>query len=163
MLVTCLFSLIALPGLILSHRLNEMVQNDIDARGQIHTRKERLQRYLGLQMTIRDTGRDTTTITLDFSPKVEGVQYLACDSIVTGLINSIESRLGPGAQVADPTETRLPTMVANLSQCTRTIRSDERRTQGNLPIMNEIHQAYSALGLEPGAPFEAIAYSSCLI
>ncbi|MBK9145157.1 MAG: hypothetical protein IPM23_21910 [Candidatus Melainabacteria bacterium] len=87
---------------------DEQIHYDMDARGQIHTRKERLQRYLGLQMTIRDTGRDTTMITLDFSPKVEGVQFHACDSIVTGLIDSIESRLGPGTQVADPTETRLP-------------------------------------------------------
>ncbi|MBZ0185226.1 MAG: hypothetical protein K8F91_03165 [Candidatus Obscuribacterales bacterium] len=87
---------------------DEQINYDMDSRGQIHTRKERLQRYLGLQMTIRDTGRDTTTITLDFSPKVEGAQFHACDSIVTGLIESIESRIGPGAQIADPTDTRLP-------------------------------------------------------
>ena len=87
---------------------DEQVHHDMDARGQIHTRKERLQRYLGLEIIIRDTGRDTALIQMDFMPKVEGVQFHACDSIVTGLIDSIESRIGPGTQVGDPADTKLP-------------------------------------------------------
>lgn len=87
---------------------DEQVHHEMDSRGQIHTRKERLQRYLGLEVTIRDTGRDTSLIYLDFTPKVEGFQFHACDSIVTGILTAIESRIGPGAQVGDPAETQLP-------------------------------------------------------
>ncbi len=63
---------------------------------------------MGLEITLSDTGRDTTLVYLDFAPKVEGVQFRACDSIVTGLIDSIEMRIGPGTQVGDETDTRLP-------------------------------------------------------
>jgi len=87
---------------------DEQIHHDMDARGQIHTRRERLQRYIALEVTIRDTGRDTALIQMDFTPKVEGAQFHACDSIVTGLINSIEQRIGPGVQVGDPADTRIP-------------------------------------------------------
>jgi len=87
---------------------DEQIHYDMDSRGQIHTRKERLQRHVGLEITLSDTGRDTTLVYLDFAPKVEGVQFRACDSIVTGLIDSIEMRLGPGTQVGDESDTRLP-------------------------------------------------------
>ena len=87
---------------------DEQIHHDMDSRGQIHTRKERLQRYLALEITIRDTGRDTALIHMDFAPKVEGAQFQACDSIVTGLIESIENRIGPGVQVGDPADTRVP-------------------------------------------------------
>ena len=80
----------------------------MDQRGQIHTRKERLQRYLALELSIRDTGRDTALLQMDFTPKVEGAQFQACDSIVTGLIESIENRIGPSVQVGDPTDTKIP-------------------------------------------------------
>jgi hypothetical protein len=86
----------------------EHIHYDMDSRGQIHSRKERLQRHVGLEITMSDTGKDTTLVYLDFAPKVEGVQFHACDSIVTGLIGSIESRIGPGVQVGDPTDTCLP-------------------------------------------------------
>lgn len=87
---------------------DEYVHHELDSRGQLHTRKERLQRYLGLEILIRDTGRDTALIQMDFMPRVEGVQFHACDSIVTDLIDSIEDRIGPGVQVGDPADTRLP-------------------------------------------------------
>lgn len=87
---------------------DEQIHHDMDSRGQIHTRKERLQRFVSLELKITDTGRDTALIQIDFTPKVEGSQFYACDSIVTGLINSIESRIGPGVQVGDPADTRIP-------------------------------------------------------
>lgn len=87
---------------------DEQIHHDMDSRGQIHTRRERLQRYIGLEINVRDTGRDTAIIQMDFSPKVEGFQFNACDSIISGLINSTESLLGPGVQVGDAAETKLP-------------------------------------------------------
>lgn len=87
---------------------DEQIHYDMDARGQIHTRKERLQRHLGIEIKICDTGRDTTLIYLDFAPNVEGAQFHACDSIATGLINSIERQIGPGVLIGDPADTRVP-------------------------------------------------------
>ncbi len=86
----------------------EQVHHDIDSRGRIHTRKERLQRYLGLELYIRDSGKDTAIIQADFLPRIEGVQFHARDSIVNGLLDSIESRIGPSVTVGDPAETKLP-------------------------------------------------------
>lgn len=87
---------------------DEQIHHDMDSRGQIHTRRERLQRYIALEINVRDTGRDTAIVQMDFSPKVEGFQFNACDSIISGLINSTESLLGPGIQAGDPAETKLP-------------------------------------------------------
>jgi hypothetical protein len=87
---------------------DEQTHYDMDSRGQIQTRKERLQRYLALEVSIRDTGRDTALACMNFAPRVEGAQFHACDSIVTGLIDSIENLIGPSVQVGDPTDTRLP-------------------------------------------------------
>jgi DnaJ-class molecular chaperone with C-terminal Zn finger domain len=46
-------------------------------------------------------------------------------------------------------------MVANLAKRTRIIRSTQRHSKGNFS-MNELHKAYQALGLEPGALFDTI-------
>ena len=56
-----------------------------DARGNIRTHKERLQRFLALDIQIRATERGTTMIQFDFSPNVEGVNYAACDSIISNV------------------------------------------------------------------------------
>jgi len=87
---------------------DEQVRHEIDARGHIHSRKERLQRHIALEIGISDTGRDSALVRFDFAPKAEGVQFHACDSIVTGLVDSIETRIGPGVLIGDPTDTRLP-------------------------------------------------------
>jgi hypothetical protein len=78
--------------------LDEFTCIEGDARGNIHTRKERLHRFLSLDIHVRATTSGTTVIQLDFSPRVEGVCYTACDSIVSALQNQIESVLG-GAPV----------------------------------------------------------------
>lgn len=46
-------------------------------------------------------------------------------------------------------------MVAALPERTRSILPVGRHSEGNLP-MDELHKAYHALGLEPGAPFETV-------
>lgn len=70
-----------------------------DARGNIRTHKERLQRFLALDIQVRATERGTTTIQLDFSPAIEGINYAACDSIVSTVANSIEGLLGSASRV----------------------------------------------------------------
>lgn len=60
-----------------------------DARGNIHTRKERLQRFLALDIHVRATEGGTTVVQLNFSPKVEGVNFSACDSIVSTVTSNI--------------------------------------------------------------------------
>jgi len=78
---------------------DEFTHFEGDARGNIHTRKERLQRFLALDIQIRAESNGTTVIQLDFSPRVEGACYTACDSIVSTIHNQIDSMLGGGAVV----------------------------------------------------------------
>ena len=70
---------------------DELTHFEGDARGNIHTRKERVQRFLALDIHVRQTERGTTIVQLDFSPRVEGVNYSACDSIVSALTNTVDS------------------------------------------------------------------------
>ncbi len=73
---------------------DEFTRIEGDARGNIHTRKERLQRFLALDVHVRRTEDGTTLVQLDFSPKVEGMTYSACDSIVSSVGNQITAILG---------------------------------------------------------------------
>lgn len=74
--------------------MDEFTRFEGDARGQIHTRKERLQRFLAVEIQVQQTERGTTAILIDFRPTVEGVNYTACDSIVSSLSAQIERALG---------------------------------------------------------------------
>lgn len=74
--------------------IDEFTRIDSDARGNIHTRKERLQRFLAVEIQVRPSERGTTIIHLDFSPTVEGINYVACDSIVSSLCSLIHAALG---------------------------------------------------------------------
>lgn len=74
--------------------IDEFTRFEGDARGQIHTRKERLQRFLAVDIQVQQTERGTTAILMDFRPIVEGVNYAACDSIISSLSATIESALG---------------------------------------------------------------------
>jgi len=69
-----------------------------DRRGHIHTRKERVQRFVGLDIRIQEAGDGNTFIQLDFSPKAEGANLFACDAIITDLTNSMAAALGPSTQ-----------------------------------------------------------------
>jgi hypothetical protein len=81
---------------------------DLDARGGVHTKEERLQRFLELEVQMKDTGRDSTIVQLDFHPKVEGVNFAACDSIVSGLCNAVEASVGPGTEAGSAADKKLP-------------------------------------------------------
>lgn len=73
--------------------IDEFTRLEGDARGNIHTRKERLQRFLAVDIQVRTTEGGTTHVQLDFSPTVEGANYAACDSIISYLSAQIESAL----------------------------------------------------------------------
>lgn len=74
----------------------------------IHTRTERKQRLLEMEVQFKDNGNDTTTIQFDFQPRVEGVQFYACDHIISGLINRVETSMGPGTEKGQAADTKLP-------------------------------------------------------
>ncbi len=78
----------------------EFTRLEGDARGNIRTHKERLQRFLALDIQICATERGTTMIRLNFAPTIEGVNYAACDSIVSCVRNSIEIALSLGEHAA---------------------------------------------------------------
>ncbi|MDZ4837258.1 MAG: hypothetical protein SGJ27_26025 [Candidatus Melainabacteria bacterium] len=73
--------------------MDEFTRMEGDARGNIHTQKERLHRFLSLDVQVRATERSTTIIQIDFCPKVEGANYSACDSIVSALANTLDDIL----------------------------------------------------------------------
>ena len=87
---------------------DEVVQAQADARGQIHTRKERLHRFIALDVSVTDNGNGTTSVKLDFSPKADGANIFACDSIISGCQKAISTRLGGSKPVSNPTSTKLP-------------------------------------------------------
>lgn len=74
--------------------IDEFTRIEGDARGNIHTRKERLQRFLSVEIQVRSTETSGTVVQLDFAPTVEGVNYAACDSIIASLSKQIESSMG---------------------------------------------------------------------
>lgn len=73
--------------------IDEFTRFEGDARGQIHTRKERLQRFLAVDIQVQATERGTTAILMDFRPTVEGANYAACDSIISNLLSKVDSAL----------------------------------------------------------------------
>lgn len=74
--------------------MDEFTRIEGDARGNIHTRKERLHRFLALDIQVRPTDLGATIIQLHFSPRVEGVNFAACDSIIVKTASAIDSALG---------------------------------------------------------------------
>lgn len=79
-----------------------------DARGQLHTRKERVQRLIEMDVQFKDEGNDSTVVQFDFSPKIEGAAFGACDSIISGITSAAETALGPGSDAGKPADKTLP-------------------------------------------------------
>lgn len=81
---------------------DEHTHLEVDARGHIHSRKERVQRFLGVSIVISGISTQSSMVQLDFSPKVEGVHFAACDSIIVALVNDIEMAIGPSTVTTIP-------------------------------------------------------------
>ncbi|MBY0357963.1 MAG: hypothetical protein K2W82_08180 [Candidatus Obscuribacterales bacterium] len=79
-----------------------------DSRKGFRTTNERLQRFIELAIYVKDAGRGSAIIRLDFSPVAEGFGYGACDSIIEGISGAIESALGSGVLVGKPADSKLP-------------------------------------------------------
>ncbi len=73
---------------------DEVVKCEADAKGQIHTRKERMQRFITLDAFVTDTGRGTTALKLAFTAKADGANMFACDSVIANCQKVISMRLG---------------------------------------------------------------------
>ncbi len=76
--------------------------------GNIQHRTERVQRLLQLDIQMKEEPNDTTVVQCDFVPKVEGVNFSACDSIIAGIVSDVEAALGPGTNAGNPADTTIP-------------------------------------------------------
>ena len=74
----------------------------------IQHRTARVQRLLELDVQMKDEQNDACVVQFDFRPRVEGANFAACDSIVSGIMNDVEAALGPGADAGNPADTTLP-------------------------------------------------------
>ena len=74
----------------------------------IHHKTQRVQRLIELDVQMNEEPNDSTVVQFDFRPRVEGVAFYACDSIISGIVNDAEAMLGPGEYAGDPTDTSLP-------------------------------------------------------
>ena len=57
---------------------------------------------------MKEEPNDITVLQFDISPKVEGLAFNACDSIVAEIVNDAEAALGPGTDAGSPADTTLP-------------------------------------------------------
>lgn len=73
---------------------DEVVQVEAGAKGQLHTRKERLQRFVVLEVLVTDTGSGTTVVKMDFNAKADGSNIFACDSVISNCQKAISAQLG---------------------------------------------------------------------
>jgi len=74
----------------------------------IQHRTQRVQRLLQMDVQFKEEPNDVTVVQFDFRPKVEGVAFHACDSIIAGIVNDTEATLGPGTDAGNPADTSLP-------------------------------------------------------
>ena len=87
---------------------DEEMKMEGDSRGQIHTRTERVQRLVELEVQFKETATGGTIVQFDFFPKIEGANISACDFVVSGFCRAVETSLGPGIERGTPADTRLP-------------------------------------------------------
>ena len=87
---------------------DEVTKMEGDARGQLHTRTERVQRHLELEIQMKETAEDGSIIQLDFKPTIEGTEIAACDKVIVSVCNGIEAAIGPGIDRGAPADKRLP-------------------------------------------------------
>lgn len=74
----------------------------------IQHRTQRVQRLLELDVQFKEEPNDNTVVQFDFRPRVEGVNFSACDSIIQQLVYDVEAALGPGSNAGNPADTKLP-------------------------------------------------------
>ena len=102
-----------------------------------------------------------TVVQFDFRPRVEGVAFHACDSIIAGIVNDAEAALGPGTDAGSAADTSLPAppwWLIGLRALWGS-RSLWRCNEGGFWIMTEeekLQKAYFILGLGAGRPMDKV-------
>jgi hypothetical protein len=61
----------------------------------VEGKTKRVQRFLTLDIHLTSTDHDTVMVQMDFASKIEGLSFLACDSIISDCHQDIQSRLQP--------------------------------------------------------------------
>jgi hypothetical protein len=74
----------------------------------IHTKTERFQRLIELDIQFKEEPSDTVVVQLDFRPRAEGSNWAACDPVIRGLTSDVETILGPGTDAGDAADTTIP-------------------------------------------------------
>ncbi|MBU6455623.1 MAG: hypothetical protein KGS72_27880 [Cyanobacteria bacterium REEB67] len=74
----------------------------------IRHKTQRVQRLLELDVQMKEEPNDVTVVQFDFRPRVEGVAFHACDSIIAGIVSDVEAALGPGTDAGNAADTSLP-------------------------------------------------------
>ncbi len=62
-----------------------------DEEEDFEGKTKRVRRFLTLDIHLTSTENDTVVVRIDFTSKIEGLDFLACDSIVAELSQSIKS------------------------------------------------------------------------
>ena len=86
---------------------DETMKMEMDARGGVHTRTEKERRTLILDVQMKAEG-ESTVIQFDFTPKIEGSSFFACDGIISRLLSDVEGALGAGTDAGSKLAGILP-------------------------------------------------------
>lgn len=70
--------------------------------------KVRVQRLIELDVLLKEGDNDTTIIQLDFHPTVEGLNFSACDGVISELKTNIANALGDAELAGDPIGRGIP-------------------------------------------------------
>lgn len=62
----------------------------------INVQKQRLQRYIEMEVQLTEAAGDSTIVEFSFQPKVEGANWFSCDEIIQGIVRKVEDALGEG-------------------------------------------------------------------
>ncbi|MBX9947987.1 MAG: hypothetical protein K2Y39_02365 [Candidatus Obscuribacterales bacterium] len=74
----------------------------------LHVQKQRLQRFIEMEIQLKETADDTTIVELSFEPKAEGANWFACDEMIRDMVGKIGESLGAEMPVEEvATKTRL--------------------------------------------------------
>lgn len=69
--------------------------------------RQRLRRHIKLEVQFNPIDSNETIVQLDFAKDIDGLDYTACDSIISGVQDALDQLLGPGKSVGQPMSIKL--------------------------------------------------------
>lgn len=87
---------------------DEEARMETDSRGHPHSRNVRVQRYLKLEVELKPAASTETVVKMDFESRIEGFNKMACDEIMRGFVQEVQSVLGPGKVVGQSLSEKIP-------------------------------------------------------